>query len=148
MSKTHERKTSLGKILEFFLQDALKTTFRIKNLTQRWTESGLFSKGTFFDFLKKDWGGIRCLSLSLAILCLQKHYCCSAFLYWEVSFVEELIYLRFLVQQLLSRITRIRSSSRQYLFISAGKSVLFLKLSATCPQEKSTHKKDHAYLTD
>ena len=80
-SKTHERKTLLGKILEFFLQDTVKTTFRIKNLIQRWTQSGLFFQGHFFRFFKKDRGGIMCLSLSLAILCLQKRYCCLAFLY-------------------------------------------------------------------
>ena len=150
MSKTQERKTLLGKICFFFLQDTVKreTTFRVKNLTQRWTQSGLFFQGRFFRFFKKDRWEIRCLSPSLAILCLQKRYCSSAFVYWEVSFIEELIHRRFLLQQPLSRSTRIRSSSRQYLFISSGKSVLLLRLSATCPQEKSSHKKDHTYLTE
>ena len=31
---------------------------------------------------------------------------------------------------------------------SSGKSVPLLKLSTSCPQEKSSHKKNHAYLTD
>ena len=121
----------------FLLQDIVKTTFRMKNLTQRWTQSGLFFQGHFFQFFKKNRGGIICFSLSLAILCLRKRCCCSAFL---------LIHLRFLVQQLLSHLARIWS--RQYLFISSGISVLLLKLSTTCLQEKSSHKKDHAYLTD
>ena len=89
LSKAHERKALLGKILEFLLQDAVKTTFRMKNLTQRRTQSGPFfqHQGTFFYFLKRTvgrggWGGgIMCFSLSLAILCLQKHYCCFAFFY-------------------------------------------------------------------
>ena len=80
-SKTHEIKTLLGKILECFLQDTVKTKYRIKDLIQRWTQLGLFSKGHFFQFSKKDKGGIMYLSLSLALLCLQKRYCCFAFLY-------------------------------------------------------------------
>ena len=80
-SKTCERKTLLEKILEFFLQDTVKTTLRIKDLIQRWTQSERFFQGRFFWFFKKDRGGTMCLSLSLAILCLQKRYCCSAFLY-------------------------------------------------------------------
>ena len=79
--KTHEIKTLLGKILDFFLQDTVKTTFRIKDLIQRWRQLGLFFQGHFVWFFKKDRGGTMCLSLSLAILCLQKRYCCSAFLY-------------------------------------------------------------------
>ena len=81
-SKTHERKALLGNLVEFFLQDTVKTTFQMKNLTQRWTQSGPFfqNQGTFFDFLKRT-GEELCFSLSLAILCLQKRYCCSAFLY-------------------------------------------------------------------
>ena len=67
--------------VEFFLQDTVKTTFRIKKLTQRWIQSGLFFQGHFFQFSKKDKGGIMFLSLSLAILRLQKRYCCSSFLY-------------------------------------------------------------------
>ena len=103
--------------------------------------------GYFFQFSKNYWGGIMCFLMSLAILCLQKRYCYSAFLYWDISFVEDLIHLRFsLVQQLLSLLSKTRS--RQYLIISSGKSVLLLKLSRACPQEKSSHKKNHAYLTD
>ena len=51
-----------------------------------------------------------------------------------------------MVQQLLSCLPRIRS--KQYLFILSRKSYLPLKLSAAYPQEKSSHKKNHAYLTD
>ena len=73
--------------------------------------------------------------------------CWSAFLYENVSFIEELRHLRFsMVQKFLSRLLRIMS--RQYLFIWSGKSFHPLKLSTSCPQEKSNHKKNHAYLTD
>ena len=51
-----------------------------------------------------------------------------------------------MVQQFLSRLARIRP--RQYLFISLRKSHLPLKLFTACPQQKSSHKKNHAYLTD
>ena len=51
-----------------------------------------------------------------------------------------------LVQQLVSSLPRIRS--RQYRFISSGKSVLPIKLSTAYPQEKSSQKKKYAYLTD
>ena len=51
-----------------------------------------------------------------------------------------------MVRQFLPRLTRIRS--RRYLFISLRKSHLPLKLFTVCPQEKSSHKKKHAYLTD
>ena len=46
----------------------------------------------------------------------------------------------------MSRLPRIRS--RQYLFISSGKSFPPLRLSTACPQEKSSHKEDFAYLND
>ena len=44
-----------GKILEFFLLDTVKTTFRMKNLTQIWAQSGPFfpKLSTFFDFRKR-----------------------------------------------------------------------------------------------
>ena len=51
-----------------------------------------------------------------------------------------------MVQQFLSRLPRIRS--RQYLVISSRKRYLPLKLSTACPKEKSTHKQNHAHLTD
>ena len=51
-----------------------------------------------------------------------------------------------LVQHFLSRLPRIRS--RQYRFISSGKSVLPIKLSTAYPQEKSSQTTNHAYLTD
>ena len=72
--------------------------------------------------------------------------CWSAFLYENVSFIEELRHLRFsMVQKFLSRLLRIRS--RQYMFIWSGKSFHPLNLSTFCPQEKSNHNKSHAYLT-
>ena len=40
--KAHERKALLGKTLGFFLQEPVKTIFRMKNLTQRWRQSGPF----------------------------------------------------------------------------------------------------------
>ena len=82
-SKTHERKDLLGNLVEFFLQDTVKTTFRMKNLTQRWTQSGPFFKfRALFGFSKKDRGGIMFLTeFCYTVLCLQKRYCCSAFLY-------------------------------------------------------------------
>lgn len=46
---THERKTPQGKVSEVFLLDALKTATKLKNLTQRYTQSGhyfpIFEKG-------------------------------------------------------------------------------------------------------
>ena len=46
---------SQDKILEFFLLNTVKTTFRMKNLIQRWTQLGSFFQnwGTFFDFRKR-----------------------------------------------------------------------------------------------
>ena len=56
---------------------------------------------------------------------------------------RRVIHLRFsVVQQFLSCLPRIRS--RQYLFVSSTKSYLPLQLSTACPQEKSSHKKNHA----
>ena len=46
-------------------------------------------------------------------------------------------------ENILSCLPRIRS--RQYLFISQRKSYFPLKLSTASPQEKSSHKKNHAY---
>ena len=40
--KNTQEKGPAEKILEFFLQDTFKTTFRMKNLTQRWTQSRSF----------------------------------------------------------------------------------------------------------
>ena len=80
--KHTRKKDPAGKNFGVFSpQDTVKTTFRIKHLTQRWTQSGLFFQGHFFRFFKKDRGRITCLSLSLAVLCLQKRHCYSAFLY-------------------------------------------------------------------
>ena len=56
---------------------------------------------------------------------------------------RKVIHLKFsVVQQFLSCLPRIRS--RQYLFVSSTKSYLPLQLSTACPQEKSSHKKNHA----
>ena len=61
--------------------------------------------------------------------------------------MEELIHVRFsMVQQFLSHLPKIRS--RQYLFISSRKSYIPLKLFTACLQGKSSHKKNHPYLTD
>ena len=77
------------------------------------------------------------------MICVQKHYCCSAFLYWNVSLIEELIHLRLsVVQRFLLYLPRIKS--RQYLIISSIKSYLPLKLSTDYSQEKSSQKKNHA----
>ena len=60
--------------------------------------------------------------------------------YLVVSVIEELILLRFFVQQqFFSRLPRV--TSRQYLFISSRQSYLPLKLSTAYPLEKSGHKK-------
>ena len=55
MSKTKEKEVLQGNILEIVLQDTLKTTFSMENLTQRWTQSGpLFPKsGHLFRFSKR-----------------------------------------------------------------------------------------------
>ena len=51
LSKTR-KKGSAGKYFVFFLLDTLKTTFQMENLTQTWTQSGLFfqKSGYFFRF--------------------------------------------------------------------------------------------------
>ena len=55
---------------------------------------------------------------------------------------RRVIHRRFsVVQQFLSCLPRIRPG--HYLFISSRKSYLPLKLSTVCPQEKSSHKKNH-----
>ena len=70
LSKTHERKVTLGKILEFFLLDTVKTAFQMKTLSQRWTQlEPFFPKlGHFFQFPKKARGG-RLTSLAI-VACL------------------------------------------------------------------------------
>ena len=40
--KNTGKKAPQRKILEFFLLDAVKTTFQMKDLTQKWTQSGFF----------------------------------------------------------------------------------------------------------
>ena len=54
-SKTQENEAPERKILEIFLPDTLKTTFWMGNLTQRWTQSGLFfpKYRHFFRFSKR-----------------------------------------------------------------------------------------------
>ena len=54
-SKTQENEAPERKILEIFLPDTLKTTFWMENLTQRWTQSGLFfpKYRHFFRFSKR-----------------------------------------------------------------------------------------------
>ena len=53
--KTQDQKAPQGNILEFFLQDTIKATFWMENLTERWTQSRPFypKSGLFFDFQKK-----------------------------------------------------------------------------------------------
>ena len=56
LSAAHQRKASQGKVLDFFLLDALKTAFQMRHLTHRWAQSGyLFQKPGhfFFDLLKE-----------------------------------------------------------------------------------------------
>ena len=56
-SKTHEKRPCWEK-------DTVKTTLRMKNLTQRWTQSRPFfqNQGTFFDFLKRTGEFVLCFS--------------------------------------------------------------------------------------
>ena len=42
LSKRHQTKVLQGKYLEFFLQDAFKTTFQMRHLTHKWTQSLYF----------------------------------------------------------------------------------------------------------
>ena len=51
-SKTQEKETPQGNILEIFFLDTLKTTLWMENLTQRWAQSGPFflKPGHFFQF--------------------------------------------------------------------------------------------------
>ena len=71
-------------------------------------------------------------------------------LLFRISLLKRFVYKRvntpkiFMVQQFLSCLARIRS--RQYLFISSRKSYLPFKSFTACLQEKSSHKKNHAYL--
>ena len=46
---------------KFFLLDTLKTTFRMENLTQKWTQSGhsLQNQDTFFSIFKIGQGGLH-----------------------------------------------------------------------------------------
>ena len=66
-SKTQEKEAPQGNILEFFFLGPLKTTFRMKNLTQWWAKSGPFfpKSGHFFRFSKKA-GEASSLLLSCA----------------------------------------------------------------------------------
>ena len=83
--------------------------------------------------------------MSLAILCSQKCYCCS-----EISLLRSFIYRGSNTSQiLLGATTRVTLNKNQIIAISfsSRKSVPLLKLSIACPQEKSSHKKNHAYLT-
>ena len=63
-SKTSEKKALQGIILEFFLRDTLKTTCWMKNLAQRWTQSGpFFQKSGQFFRCPKRWGEASPLTL-------------------------------------------------------------------------------------
>ena len=55
-SKTQEKEALPRSVLEIFLLDTLKTKLWMENLTQRWTQSGLFFQiqDTFFHFLKRQ----------------------------------------------------------------------------------------------
>ena len=75
-----------------------------------------------------------CFSLSLAILYLQKRYCCYTFL----SFL-----LGATIPATLTK-NQVKAISIHFF----RKSFPSLNLSNACPEEKSSHKKNHAYLTD
>ena len=64
------------KILEFFLLNTGKTTFQMKNLTQRWTQLGSFFQnwGTFFDFRKRPEKASPPHPSLVAYLLLQDNY--------------------------------------------------------------------------
>ena len=66
-SKTHERKALLGNLVEFFLQDTDKTTFRMKNLTQKMDTIRIFFQIQHFLVFLKRTGQELCFSLSFAI---------------------------------------------------------------------------------
>ena len=65
VSKTR-KKVLEGNILEYFLFDTIKTTFRMENLAKRQTQSGHFfqKQGTFFNLQKSAGGGGGALFLS------------------------------------------------------------------------------------
>ena len=69
-----EKKVSAGKHLEFFLLYALKTTFGMENLTQRWAQSGPFfpKSGHYFRF-SKGTGEASPLPLSCAPLSVTEY---------------------------------------------------------------------------
>ena len=58
--KSTKKMAPQGKNLELFLLDSLKTTFRMENSTQKWTQLELFfpKSGHFFHFSKKCQGGL------------------------------------------------------------------------------------------
>ena len=58
--KTQEKEGPQGNIFKFFLIDTLETTFWMKNVTQRWIQSGNFfpKSGHYFWFLQRDKGGL------------------------------------------------------------------------------------------
>ena len=100
--------------------------------------------GHFFRFSKKDRRGIMFLTeFSYTLFTKTLLLFCISLL----SF----IYRRGNTSQILlgatTPVTLNKNQIKTIHFLS-GKSVPLLKLSTVCPQEKSSHKKIHAYLTD
>ena len=67
LSTTHERKAQQGKNMGFFPLETLKTTFKIRNLTQDGHNQGILlqNQDTFFQFLKKARGDLPPSTLQL-----------------------------------------------------------------------------------
>ena len=138
----------------------------MKNLIQRWTQSGTFFQ-KYFHFFRFSTPLPTQLRTSTGFIILGNsglgnfvdvqhlHFFLTQFIYtlfiktpllFCISLFKSFIFRRFdtfrfsLMQQFLSRL--LRTWSRRYLLISSG------KISTACPQEKSSLKKNHADLTD
>ena len=148
--KYTKKKTPLGK-RGFFSYILLKPHFKWKISPKDAHKQGLFSQNRvhFLIFLKDRGRFATFLAIIAHLLCLTeaKVYTVKSDLtnFIDVQCLHENLTFS-LVQQLVSSLPRIRS--RQYWFISSGKSVLPIKLSTAYPQEKSSQKKNYAYLTD
>ena len=73
-SKTHEKRPRRERFWRFFFLNTIKTTFRIKNLTQKWTQLvPFFPKiGALISIFKKEQGRSPPFSLVTRLPCLDE----------------------------------------------------------------------------
>ena len=101
--------------------------------------------GYFFQFSKKDGRGIMFLTEFSYTLFTKM------LLLFCISLLRSFIYRTGNTSSILLGATApvaLNKNQIKAINFSSGKSVPLLKLSTACPQEKSSHKKNHAYLTD